>query len=408
MEPQTIEEEQDSKNKLKIAYIIPRFYPFKGGAEQNIYALASRMAKEGHDVTVITTDVKYRNEVLPKEEMLDGMKIIRHHALNEALYAGFYPELFFYLLENHFDIIHVSGIGFIWREFCLIFKKIFSRKTKFLATPQGKFMALGDRKGFRGFARKTYTSVLKLFLDWLFDVFIQVNPKQKTWMVKDYNIKSDKVRLIPNGIDENYLEKTLVEHTKEEKVVITYMNRMEYYKGIQDVVNSIHNILTTDEYKNKLNKLPEFEFRIMGRPGSYTAKLKELVANLQLEDHIEFVFAPTDEERDRIFYEESQINILPSKWEATGITLLEAMAKGNALVTTYQNEAAYLIIKEGLNGFIYNFGDIGALSKILFELLSDYKLRQSMREYNLVFAKNFTWESVFPNYVKLIDELTNN
>lgn len=407
MDLQPTEAELQLANKLKIAYIIPRFYPFKGGAEQNIYALASRMAGEGHDVTVVTTDVKYRNEKLPKEEMIDGMKIVRHHALSESLYAGFYPELLTYLLSNKFDVIHVSGIGFVWREFCLIIKKIFSRKTKFIVTPQGQFMALNDKVGLRGFVKKFYTGVLRIFINWLFNIVIQVNPKQKAWMMEEYGIKSGKIRLIPNGIDQSYLESNIIEHEKGEKVTITYMNRMEFYKGIQDVIQALHIIKTEPKYKRKAASLPPFEFFIMGRAGNFTPKLKEQIERLKMEDCVEFVFAPTDEERDEIFYKQSQINILPSKWEATGITLIESMAKGNALITTYQNEAAYLLIKEGLNGYVFNFGDEQALAEILFNLLTDHKLLQSMREYNVKFAENFTWESVFPNYITLIGELVD-
>src|SRR5690606_3523343 len=117
------------------------------------------------------------------------------------------------------------------------------------------------------------------------------------------------------------------------------------------------------------------------------------------------IFHPSDDERDRIFYEESQINILPSKWEATGITLIEAMAKGNIIITTTGNEASDILIEEGVNGFIYDFGDVEALKGILKNLLTNYELRQEMRKKNLELARKFTWDAVLPRYIELIKEL---
>lgn len=386
--------------KLKIAYVIQRFHPFKGGAEQNTYGLAYRMVKEEQDVTVVTTNVKFRNEKLPTQETYNGLKIIRNWALNEQLYAGFYPGLLPSLLKNRFDVIHASGIGFLWRESCLIIKRLFSRKTKFIVTPHGPFMAVNNSKGFRGFAKKAYTFVLRLFIPWLYDVVIAVNPKQIEWMTKEYKINPKKIFILPNGIDAEYIEEELYEHEEADKVVITYMNRHEWYKGIHNVIEAVKRIRDGNLTDKK------FEFWIMGRAGNYTPKLTQLVEENNLGEYVKFIFSPSDEERDRIFYEESQINILPSNWEATGITLIEAMAKGNVLVTTHQNEAAEIIIKEEENGYIYNYTDIDRLTEILTTLINNYKLRQQIRKNNLEAAKDFTWEAIFPEYLALIESLT--
>lgn len=387
---------------IKIGYVIQRFYPFKGGAEQNTYALAYRMAKEENSVSVITTNVKFRNEKLPYSETHNGIEIIRNWALNEQLYAGFYPGLLPFLVKNKFDVIHASGIGFLWREICLVIKKLISgNKTKFIVTPHGPFMAINNTKGFRGFAKRFYTSVLRIFIPWLYDVVIAVNPKQIEWMTKEYGIDPKKIFILPNGIDSSYLEEDIFEHSEEDKVIITYMNRHEWYKGIHNVIEAIRRIKESNLTEKKI------EFWIMGRAGNYTPKLTQMVEEYNLGESVKFIFSPSDEERDRIFYEESQINILPSNWEATGITLIEAMAKGNVLVTTEQNEAAEIIITEGENGYIYSYTDIEKLTDIITNLVNNYKLRQKIRKNNIIAAKDFTWEAIFPEYLTLLENLTN-
>lgn len=388
----------DSK-KLSIVYITPLFHPFKGGAEGNLYAMASRMAKEGHDVTVLTARFKYRNQSLLSEEIIDGIKIKRLWSIiQRPYYLCFTPSLLWTLLRMKVDMIHVSGFGFIWYEFCLLLKRLFARKTIFINTPHGPFMAAtATEGGIRGFSKKIYTKFLSLFIPRLYNGVIAVLDKQKEWMVKDYHIKEEKIYVIPNGINYDYIEREIPVFSPEDKVIITYLNRMEWYKGVQDVLAAIINL-------KRARTVPEFEFWIMGRPGPYTETLKKIIADNELEPYTRMIFSPSDEERDRIFLEDSQINILPSKWEATGIALIEAMAKGNVIITTNQNEAVNLLIKPE-TGFSYNFGDIDALTEILKTILKDFALRQKMIAYNLEYARLFTWEAYFPKYLEMVEEL---
>lgn len=386
-------------NNLKIAYIIPRFHPFKGGAERNIEALALRAVKEGHTVTILTTNVKFRDEKLKTHEDYEGMKIIRMWALNNALYAGFYPQLFFHLWRNNYDIIHTSGIGFLWRELCLRITKPRHKNTKYIVTPHGPFMALGDSKGFRGFAKRNYTKVLRKSLNKIYDTFIEVTPKQRIWMKEEYAIAEEKITLIPNGIDKSYIEKKLYEEKYSEKPVISFIGRLAQYKGPHRVLNALGNIK-----KKRPNML--FEFWIMGRSqGDYTEFLQKEITENSLDEEVKIIFSPTDEERDDALKNHSQISILPSKWEATGIVLLEAMAKGNAIISTRQNEAYEMLIEEEKNGFSYDYDDEAALTKILESLLEDETLRKNMAIYNLNFAKEFTWDQIYKSYSKLLQEL---
>ncbi len=397
-------------NKVSITYIAPRFYPFKAGAEGNLLAMAERMAAEGHEVNVLTTDFKFRDHKPPNFEVYKGIKIYRHKSFIERpIYLAFFPGLLKSIFTTDSEVIHVSGFGFIWIEFCLLLKKICHPKTKFVNTPHGPFMA-SDKlgKGKRGILKSLYTKYLSILIPWLYDRIISVVPPQKEWMANLYRIKEDQIIMIPNGIDEDYLEKNIVKHSKDDKVVITYLNRMEWYKGIQDVVKALDKINKIEINKirrGEKTNLPDFEFYIMGKPSGFTETLKELVAKFDIENKVRFVFSPTDNERDDIYKNLSQINILPSKWEAFGIALLEAMAKGNVAITTFQNQGVDLLIKEGKTGFAFDFGDVDRLAEILRELLENYKLRQQIREHNISYAKNFTWEAVFPKYQEMIVSL---
>lgn len=389
-------------NKLKIAYIIPRFHPFKGGAEVNIEALATKAAKDGHEVVVLTTNVKFRDEKPPKEEVYENIKILRMNAWNKALYAGFYPQLLNHLKKNEYDVIHTSGIGFLWREMCLRITKKNHPNTKYICTPHGPFMALEGGKSVKSIIKKAYTSQLRKFLNKLYDVIIQVNPTQENWLLEEYGIPKNKVVLIPNGIESNYIERELFTEKFRDKTVITFVGRLANYKGAHRVIEALAKISRRDPNL-------AFEFWIMGRSqGDYTEFLQKLIKDNSLEDKIKIIFSPTDEQRDDVLIKHSQVHILPSKWEATGIVLLEAMAKGNAIVTTFQNEAHEMLINQGENGYVYNYDDEAALVKILTELITNSELRQSMAQRNLEKAREFSWDSTYKKYKQLLTDLTEN
>ena len=401
-----MKKQEDKKNtfkKLKIAYIAPRFHPFKGGAEENMFAMASRSAKLGHDVTVLTTNIKFRNEKLPNKETYEGMKIIRHWTPSEALYLGFYPQLFTHLLKNEYDVIHATGIGFLWREFCLLISKKFKNKgTYYINTPHGPFMALGDTGGVRGISKKMYDKVLKMFLNKLYDLFIEVNPKQSNWIAKDYGIEKSKIILIPNGIDSNYIEKEPYQQKfEDDKLILSFIGRLERYKGPHQVVKAMGKLKRT---RKNLHKI---EFWILGRPSAsgYKEYISKLVEKEELGDSVRFIFSPSDEERDDVLYKHSHVLLLPSKWEVTGIVLIEAMAKGNAIVTTNQNEAADLLITNEVNGYIYENEDINQLSKIIEQLASNRPLIQNMSELNIERARDLTWDKVYETYKQILEKV---
>jgi len=393
------------RSQIKLVFITPRFHPFKGGAEQNTYQLATRSAAAGYDVTVLTTDMSPDERKLAKEDTHRGVKIVRLHRWNQQLNLGFYPALFWKLLQTPADIIHVgNGPGFMWQEFCLIFKHIFSPKTKFIITPHGPFLAARGRSDFkaqiRNFARALMQLYCKVIWPWMFDAVIQVNPKQSEWLQRDYNIPAAKIKLLPNGIDER-----LIVHAKDisdladQPVVITYVGRLMLYKGVQQVIKALAEVREQINDKGKL-----FKFIAMGKDVDLK-ELENIRKQFGVEDVVEFIEDPSDNQRDTILYSRSQIFILPSQWEATGIVLLEAMAKGNAIITTTGNEAADSLINEGENGYIYEYDNIEKLSTVLRILIQDATLRQKMVNLNLEKAKIFTWESIYPTYESLLNQI---
>jgi glycosyltransferase involved in cell wall biosynthesis len=386
--------ENNQQRNLKLVFIIARFRPFKGGAEENCYQLAKRTAAAGHEVTVLTTDANTDSTKLHQIEIIDGIKVVRVHRWNQQLNLGFYPKLLPTLLNTPADVVHVeNGPGFLWHDLCIFIKRLKSPSTKFITTPHGPFLAVSNttsniKSGLIQICKFVMAPYFKFLWGRQWDAVIQVNPNQQAWLVRDYGINPAKIWLVPNGIESRLI--ITQKPNPSAQVEMTYLGRVSWYKGIHKVLFALKEL--------QEEKLP-MRFTVMGK--TFHPEIKALAQKLEL-DNVRFVESPTDEERDRILTEESQIHILPSQWEATGIGLLEAMAKGNAVVTTSGNEAATLLITPGENGYIYNYENTLDLVEIIRKLVQNGELRNNMIAANLNKIHEFTWEAIAPKYLNLI------
>lgn len=379
--------------KLKIDYVIPLFYPEHGGAETNCFELSRRMVSKGHLVTVHTAN--NRQNSLPQNEIVEGINIIRYRRLNGQYYIGFYPGMFFGLLKSKADIFHVHGFGFFWHDIFLIIKKLISRKSKFINTPHGPFMAHGNYSLFKILLKKLYTIEQRIFLNRLYSLIIQVNPEQYKW-IKNYGISEEKIKYLPNGINKELLEndktnKAVEDNKLMRRFVIAYTGRFEEYKGVQQVIKALPKLVKTK---------PNIRFAVMGRGGDYLENLKVLAKNMEVEKYVVFIINPDDTARNEIL-SFAKVFVMPSRWEAFGISILEAMAKKCAIVST-NTEGGRFLINEKENGLLYDFDDIKTLTKHLEHLAKDAKILNKYSKNNFETAHKYLWDNISDDYQEIL------
>jgi len=385
---------------MKISYLIKYFYPIKGGAENYLMNLALRAAEDGHEVHVFTGDRKGKEKLSPLECEYKGMKIHRcKFWINFSNYLFFNPSLFFKLMKQDSDVVHVSGFGFIWHDFVLILKKLTSKRTKFINSPHGPFMPLGSYGLLKKVLKSIYTPIQNLFLNWLYDTVTESNTYQWQWIAR-YGIDRQKIKLVTPGIDEEMIDKHIPEedilrfrqkYDLSDKFVISYLGRISEYKGVQHIINILPDIVL---------KHPDLVLLIMGRDEGYVRSLKSMAEKLKVRRNIRFIIDITEEEK-YIGLSVSQIIIFPSEWEAFGIVLLEAMTCGNAIVST-KTEGGNYLVTDSVNGYKYDFGDKDKLEKILEELLENKDMTKRMQNENKKRVRIFSWDEIYRNSYKMI------
>ncbi len=379
---------------MKIGFLLSSFYPATGGRETITFNQARELARRGHEVHVFTS----LTNGLKKEEVVEKIHIHRSKTwLKYKYYLEFNPGWVWNVMKCKLDILHVQSFGFIMADKIVLLKKLFT-KTKLVNTPHGPFMALDKYPLWQALLKKVYTT-LEYPVNRLYDAVIQVNPEQWTWMVKA-GARKDRIHLIPNSIPHELFGKYdsgkfIEKYDLKGKLVISYVGRIQKYKGLDQVITVLPDILK--KHKNIV-------FLAMGKDADDMERLKKMAAELKVEKNVVFSGPVTEEEKMQGL-DISQVFVFPSEWEAFGIVLVEAMARGNALISTKTEGGRYLV-EEGVNGYLYDYKNTEQLKKCLLKLLDDEKSRKLIISNNLKKSHRFKIETITDELERLYKELT--
>jgi glycosyltransferase involved in cell wall biosynthesis len=120
--------------------------------------------------------------------------------------------------------------------------------------------------------------------------------------------------------------------------------------------------------------------------GPWRKALEEQVSRLALEEKVHFLGYRGDVPD---ILGASDLFVLPSRYEAMPVVLLEAMAAGLPCVVTAVGDNSYLI-EDGVTGRLVSPEDPTALAEVLEELISDPLRRGRMKAAARQKVQNFT------------------
>ncbi len=373
---------------MKIAYVYDAVYPFiKGGAEKRIYEIASRLARDGHDVHWY--GVKWWDGGSIRE--LDG--IVLHgvcrvkslytgdgrRSIGEAFKYGF--RVFSPLLKEKHDIIDVGNFPY----FSCFFSSLASRmKDSSMVITWHEVW--GDYwykyLGLMGYFGKIVEKrVARLSVS-----HVAVSEFTRRKLV---SVGAENVRVIPNGIDFKVIQ--AVSPVAEECDVL-FVGRLIREKNVDVLLRAISNIR-----KN----FPDIKCRVIG-DGPERDRLLALSEELGLGNNVEFLgFLSFDEVIANI--KASKVFVLPSSREGFGIVLLEAMACGTPVVAVKSERSAASDIITKDTGVLC---ELENLNESILRVLDDQSLREKIIGNGYEYSKRFDWENIVKETQKLYEEIT--
>lgn len=335
-----------------------------GGIETYNIQMAYALQKVGHEV-MLFSGVGSHNKL----KDLD----IREFKFINRRYFRFFGNRFSKFMERFsffifcFNVLLKENIDFLVLSKPFDFFVVYFLKLK---KPHIKAIFVSGGEDFYFFDR---------FFAKRLDVIIGVSKAIVEILEKRYK---KKVYLIPNGVNLEVFKK--IELQKEQNSLVS-VGRVVGWKGFDLVIKA-------------LNSLPNFSYKIVG-DGPYLETLKKMAKEMGLEDRVYFLGEKNQEEIAELL-NKSNVFILPSiGLEAFGIVILEAMACGLPVVAS-RNGGIVDIIEDGVNGYLFEIGDINGLILAIKRAMLDEK-RVSETGFRMVKEK-YSWDVAAKKLIEIL------
>ncbi|MDD2778382.1 MAG: glycosyltransferase family 4 protein [Methanocellales archaeon] len=288
---------------MKIAQVCPKYHPDIGGVETHVREISERIVKKGWDVEVICTSDK-----LQKKDKINGVKVTRFRSIapNDAFFLA--PQIYDYILNQEYDIIHAHNYHAFPALFCALAKK--DRKLVFTPHYHG-----AGHSFIRNQLHKPYRPIGKMIFKKA-DKIVCVSKFELNLIKENFKIPSSKLTHIPNGINLDEFKDTKPLERKHKTIL--FVGRLEKYKGVQYVIQAL--------------PLLEYRLEIVGK-GSYEQKLKKLASNLGVSKKIDWIRELPRSELVK-HYKSADVFVMLSEHEAYGITVAEALASGTPCIVS--------------------------------------------------------------------------
>lgn len=287
----------------------------------------------------------------------------------------------FIFCVNKFDIVHIH----VASRRSTFRKIIYIRISKFY----GKKVILHIHGGgFKEFFDNEISNRKQEYIKKWFNKADKIIVLSEEWKLYFSNIVNDKkIIVMYNGVNipENF-EKNFNKN-------ILFMGRICKEKGIFDLLYVI--------YKLK-SKYPDIMLNICG--AGCEREVDEFINKYQLKENVTRYGWINGDNLDEQLINNS-IFVLPSYFEAMPMSILEAMAYKNIVIATYVGGIPQ-IIKNNVNGFLVQPGDVQNMEKIIKKIIgSDFYKKNIPIEARKTIIEKFNIKKNIKKLVKIYNEI---
>ena len=189
---------------------------------------------------------------------------------------------------------------------------------------------------------------------------------------------SGKVTTIPNLTDVAGIQEKSLALTREQfdttKFNIVSVGRVSHEKGMDLAVKACAELVTEGN--------DNIRWWIVG-DGPAMQEVKKMIKELHME---EYVITVGMQKNPYPYIRQADLYVQPSRFEAFGLTILEAMILGKAVLAT-DTMGAHEIINDGKNGLICDVtgkGMAGQIKELILDLKKLAKLERAVREIDFI------------------------
>ena len=367
--------------------------------------MSKELCLRGHEVVVYTSDAKDIDSRLTVEpaRILDGIKV--HYMRNlsmipiKKLKLFITPELIFKVKNKikDSDVIRLHE----YRTFQNIVVYHYAKKydIPYVLQAHGSLPRIVSKQR------------LKLIYDILFGYKLLRDASQAIALnhieAEQYlamGVTEEKIKVVPNGIDSSEYEGLPLKgsfkkkfHINEDEKIILYLGRIHQIKGLDILVKA---------FKNVIEEFEGIRLVIVGPDDGYLSEIKILIRALKMEDDVKLP-GPLYGREKLEAYVDAEIYILPSRYEAFGISVLEAYSCGIPVIASRVEGLSYLVI-DSVTGLLFDPGNFKQLTSSILYLLNNKDEASEMGLRGMKFVKeNFSIEKVVDMVEQTYHKLTD-
>lgn len=340
--------------------------PLAGGAEVHLQELLVRLARWGHEITLLCC----RFEGAAEEETIDGIKIVRHG--KRATFNWSAPRAAKRLLAAHRYDVLIEDINKI-----PIYTPRFANIPVLAVVPHL-------------FATTVFHEINMVMASYIYMMekpvqryyrnvpFMVISESTRDDLVAR-GLSADLIRVVHCGID-HQIYRPDPQQAKFDEPTLSYVGRLKKYKSVDHLFAAVAQIQA---------EFPSVTIEVVGA-GDDESRLRQRAVELGVAGRVRFAGYVSTERKVELF-RKSWAVVCPSLKEGWGLTNIEANACGTPVVCAdvpgLRDSA-----RDGESALLYPHGDIPALADCLRRIIANDDLREKLTLGGIQWAENFHWE----------------
>ena len=340
--------------------------PDAGGAEVHLHEIITRLAANGHDVTLLAAGFPGGEP----DETYDGIRVIRRGHWYDANYV-LPMHVRSYLKHHAVDLIieDINKIPFFLPAMT---------KTKVLPVIPHLFGGTVFRE--TNFLFASYVYLWEQLIPAVYRKcrFAVISPSTKDDLVSR-GISADQIDVVLCGLDHSVYRR-IANLDRYTEPTIIHFGRIRKYKSVDVVIRAFQLIR---------RELPTARLLIVG-DGPEKPELERLVEQMGMSESIRFLGVLKTEELVTVL-NQVHLFINASPKEGWGLTVVEANACGVPVVAS-NRPGLCDSVKDGETGHLVEYGDPEVFARKSLELFGDGDAWASMSDSAIEWARSLTWE----------------
>lgn len=386
---------------MRIVQTVVAFYPAIsfGGPVPTAFHISRHLVKQGHQVTVVCTNL------LDKQRKLSSRTVIREIEGITVIYCnsfflGSYGATVSYdsigrLREalQDCDILHIHG----YRNYLSLVASLYARRYSipYVVHPQGTVPPVAHRI----FLKRVFDRLIGLRLLSSADAVVAMTEIERETHV-DFGLPRYKTRIIHSGLNLLEFESLPPKNTFREsfqihgKYIVTYLGRLHKRKGLEFLMHSFA----------RMRVERDTILVIAGSDDGYFDTMENLAKQLELGDSILFTGELAGESKFSLLVD-SDVVVYPAEFEYFGLVPLEAMMCGTPVIVTDDAGCGEMAIKTG-GAYRVRFGDVEGLCQQMCHILDHPSEARAKAVLGREFIKsNLSWVDTASQFESLYSDI---